>query len=75
MNFDPKTIKAGDWLVPILIFNTIALNNADTLPNPVQVIAVEDDEIDGILFKVKTTGGNIWQVNNEWFNDKAEPPK
>lgn len=75
MNFDPATIKAGDWLVPRGNFNRLAFHGADFVPSPVQVISVEDDETDGILFSVRTTGGVIWPVNNEWFTDKVEPPK
>lgn len=74
MNFDPATIKAGDWLVPCDLVNRI-LFGSDPIPNPACVIKTESHSENGVIFSVNTAAGNLRRVNHEWFTDKVEAPR
>lgn len=75
MNFDPATIKAGDWLVPDPVWNRTAGRGAE-LPIPVEVaVAFRSASQTGVVFTVKSTFGHWMELDAGWFTDKVEPPK
>lgn len=74
MNFDPATIKAGDWLVPKPTWNLIN-ESRDELSSPVQVLDVYKNSEGVILFLVENISRGKRLVDSTWFTDKVEAPK
>lgn len=75
MTFDPKEIKAGDWLEPHSGWNLI--NEArDELRNPSMVIDAKGDVLyGGTIFLIEMSGGDRAWFSADWFTAKATAPE
>lgn len=62
-----RNVKAGDMLNPIPLWNSTE-REPNCLPDPVEVLdVIESRSQSGVLFKVRTKGGYVRNLDAAWF--------